>query len=114
MGNTVNYIMISSESLSERELKLLKRIRELKEIVDNSAPVFSQEIPVGFTPARWHLALQNYDSRLAFLKSQKLLLNSVSSDDTNVDSVDDGVEIEFGPEWELKCAQKELEDLLNA
>jgi hypothetical protein len=91
---------------------LIKRIKELKEIVSESKPKLSQEIPpTGYTATRWQLALQSFNERLPVLKSRNYL---------NFRSVTNGEEgggeeflIEFGPEWDLKCAQNELEKLLN-
>lgn len=91
---------------------LLKKIKDLQEIVDNSAPIFSQDIPAGYTPSRWQLALQSFQERLPQLKERKFLRSSSASSDVSRKE-DSGVEIEFGPEWDLKCAKKELEDLLN-
>lgn len=102
--------MISSDAdttTTSKQLHLLKRIRDLKEIVDNSAPTLSQDIPVGYTPARWNLALQSFDSRLQHLKACGLFPDNTGN---NIS----GDVVEFGPEWELKCAQRDLEELLNS
>lgn len=106
--------MNSSQSPSfednQRLQSVLKRTRELQEIVTASIPVISQEIPVGYTPARWQLALQSFSERLPFLKSRNLFPNSNGVVKEDEDPL---FEIEFGPEWDLKCALKELDELLN-
>ena len=90
---------------------LLKRIRELEEICTASLPHLSTEIPVGYTPARWQLALQSFNERLTDLKSRNYFNSHSQSSMMDGDEAD--FDIEMGPEWELKCAQKELEELLN-
>lgn len=95
--------MITQEKLQG----LMKRIKELEEIVSASEPKLTQEIPVGYTAARWQLALQSFNERLPALKN--LFRNKTK----NLDAEDGEFEIEFGPEWDLKCAQMELKELLN-
>ena len=91
---------------------LIKRIKELQEIVSTSKPKLSQEIPVGYTPARWQLALQSFNERLPVLKAKNFfrLGNAESAENSTFDAE---FQIEFGPEWDLKCAKKELAELLN-
>lgn len=105
--------MNSSETVDKddkmrRARILLKRIRELEEICAASLPVLSTEIPVGYTPARWQLALQSFNERLPAFKEQFPGFNSVDDEEVEVE-----FDIEMGPEWELKCAQKELDELLQ-
>jgi hypothetical protein len=95
---------------------LLKRVKELQEIVSASKPKLSQEIPIGYTAARWQLALQSFNERLPALKARNFFSpRPKEPENLEEDSaaIDDDFEIEFGPEWDLKCAQKELEELLN-
>lgn len=94
---------------------LLKRIKELQEIVDASnLPVPStSSIPAGYTPARWNLALQSFTERLPNFKSRNFLRNDSAITEGCQDLDFSDFEIEFGPEWDLKCAQRELEELLN-
>ena len=100
--------MNSAESGDKLEMaqNLLKRIRELEEICLASRPVLSTEIPVGYTPARWQLALQSFHERLPAFKSANYFNNSDCGEAEEFD-------IEMGPEWELKCAQRELEELIS-
>lgn len=90
---------------------LLKRIRELEEICAASLPILSTEIPVGYTPARWQLALQSFNERLPAFKEQFPRSKDLKKIEIGVE--DEEFDIEMGPEWELKCAQKELDELLN-
>lgn len=102
----------NNDAKNNEQLQLLKRIRELKEIVEKDQPILSQQVPVGYTPARWNLALQSFNSRLPHLKKLGLLPNK-STDSEPVNDVQVDELIQFGPEWELKCAQRELEELIN-
>lgn len=102
----------SAESECDKMTKaqnLLKRIRELEEICSASLPILSTEIPVGYTPARWQSALQSFTERLPEFKRNYLpQINTVTTEE-----IEDDFDIEMGPEWELKCAQRELEQLLS-
>lgn len=103
--------MNSAEDLNTVKIQnLIKRIKELQEIVSSSAPKFSQDIPTGYTAARWQLALQSFNERLPVLKSRNYF-SQPSTDESA--TTNNEFFIEFGPEWDLKCAQKELEELLN-
>ena len=109
--------MNSADNLNDLKLQnLIKRIKELQEIVSASKPKLSQEIPTGYTTTRWQLALQSFNERLPALKSRNFFnLRSMekSSEQENAETIEEEFLIEFGPEWDLKCAQNELEDLLN-
>lgn len=124
---------IENENLDEREkekdshrlLSLLRKIRELEEVVNitsttTSLSQLTPNIPKGYTPARWQLALQSFNRRYPILKSRDYFSSSSSSSQqiklnlsTLKEEIEPEFEIEMGPEWELKCAQKELENLLN-
>ena len=93
----------AQEELAKAQI-LLKRIRELEEICAASLPILSTEIPAGYTPARWQLALQSFSERLPSFNRRSNL---------NLDDGDPEFDVEMGPEWELKCAKRELEELLN-
>lgn len=116
------------EEDSHRMQSIIRKIRELEEIVRASSPQFTPTIPKGYTPARWQLALQSFNKRYPILKSRDYfspsqinLKSSPSSSSSgpvplsaeSTGESDTTMEIEMGPEWELKCAQRELEKLLN-
>ena len=110
--------MINEKEETETLQNLLKRVRELQEIVTASQPILSQsqEVPVGYTSARWQLALQSFNERLASLKERNpafLRQPSSTHAHTQTPNDDENFEVEFGPEWDLKCAQNELNELLN-
>ena len=112
-------IMNSADDVHDLKLQnLIKRIKELQEIVSASKPKLSQEIPTGYTATRWQLALQSFNERLPALKSRNFfslrsMEKSSETESENTEIIDDEFLIDFGPEWDLKCAQYELEDLLN-
>lgn len=100
----------SESSTITKAQELLTRIRELEEICAASLPPLSTEIPVGYTPARWQLALQSFNERLPVLQARNYF-NRGNGNEAEIDDSDFEIEIEMGPEWELKCAQRELEKL---
>ena len=99
--------------MDEKVQSLLKRIRELKEICnedsnEKSLEDLNQIPPAGYTPARWQLALQSFSERL-----QKRNNHANKSNKNHQNNGDETDWIKFGPEWDLKCAQLELENLLK-
>lgn len=101
--------MNSAENLNDLKIQnLIKRIKELKEIVSSSKPKLSQEIPIGYTATCWQLALQSFNERLTVLQSKNCFNKKAEQSEKSEEFL-----IEFGPEWELKCSQNELEELLN-
>ena len=112
------FLMNSADNPDDFKLQtLLKRVKELQEIVLASKPKLSQEIPVGYTATRWQLALESFNERLPALKSKNFFALKPKELGANLEkdsaAIEADFEIEFGPEWDLKCAQKELEELLN-
>lgn len=94
------------------EIKLLlNKIKQLQEVVNGSGPSFSDTPPAGYTLARWQLALQSFNERFPAFRANYLAKDR--NEMMMVDSDDAEFDVKFGPEWELKCAQKELEHLLN-
>lgn len=93
---------------------LLQRIRDLKEICD-AENLESDEAapPVGYTPARWQLAMQSFSLRWPSRKTYNKRKSEVDNSANSAGVVDEADLVQFGPEWDLKCAQLELEELLK-
>ena len=86
--------------------QLLQRIKQLQQC-QHQSQTQTQTLapPIGFTPARFTLALQSFHSRFAYRRRRECLIDPDAT-------IDDFV-IPFGPEWELKGAMLELDELLN-
>lgn len=124
--------MISSQEIIQRVLDnppglpdehsrklqiLLNKIRELEHLLKNQqAELFGNtKIPPEYTPIQWQAALQHFNDRFDESVRRKLFFpDRLDDEKLELTEEDEHFIIPMGPEWELKCAQEELEKLLQS
>ncbi len=93
---------------------VLDRIRTLQSIVNSSqsastttTTTSNTTAPVGFTAARWSLALQSFNERFHLRRRREI------DEAQLVEANEETFLVPFGPEWELQEAMRELDVILE-